>query len=59
MSQKRKVIIFGSSRGIGKAIVDKLREKKKYDIVEVDRTRGYDLLQEGITLPVNKTDIFT
>jgi len=58
MQEKQKVIIFGSSRGIGKAIVDKLKEKGLYEIVEIDRTRGYDLLGEDVAPPVREADIF-
>lgn len=58
MSKKKKVIIFGGSKGIGKAIVDKLKEKGRYDIVEISRTSGYNLLKEKIALPITEADIF-
>lgn len=58
MSKKKKVIAFGGSKGIGKAIVDKLKEKGRYDIIEISRTSGYDLLEEKISLPTTEADIF-
>lgn len=58
MSKKQKVIIFGGSKGIGRAIVKKLEEKRQYRVIEISRTSGYDLLRENISLPVKKADIF-
>lgn len=58
MSKKRKVIIFGGSKGIGKAIANRLDKEGRYEIKEVSRSSGYDLLQGEISLPVNEVDIF-
>jgi len=58
MSEKRKVIVFGGSKGIGKCIIDKLEAKGQYEILEISRTSGYDLLDKDFSPPENKTDIF-
>ena len=58
MSEKQKVIIFGGSKGVGKAIVKMLEEKGKYEITEVSRTSGYDLLNDNIALPMDEADLF-
>ena len=58
MPNKQKVIIFGGSKGIGKALVTILEEKDKYEITEISRTSGYDLFNDDITLPLDEADIF-
>lgn len=58
MSKNKNVVIFGGSRGIGKAIMDKLSKKGSYKLIDISRTSGYDLLKENICLPVREADIF-
>ena len=40
---KNKIAVIGYTKGIGKAIVD-LYKKKKYEVVGLGRSNGYDLL---------------
>lgn len=58
MSTIKNVIVFGGSKGIGKAIIDKLKEKRLYDITEISRSSGYNLLINTFPKPNNKIDIF-
>jgi short-subunit dehydrogenase len=55
---KKKIVIFGGSKGIGKAIVAKMESKQQFEIVEISRTSGYDLLKTEPSLPFDKADIF-
>ena len=42
---KNKIAIIGHTRGIGKAIAD-LYTNKKYDVVGLSRSNGFDLVHE-------------
>ena len=43
--EKNKIAIIGHSRGIGKAICD-LYNKKKYDVVGMSKSNGFDLVHD-------------
>jgi short-subunit dehydrogenase len=53
---KQHVLVFGGSRGIGRAIIKAL-EHGSFDIQDISRTTGFDLLKDP-PLPVSETDIF-
>lgn len=57
MSEKKKVMVFGGSKGIGEALIADLKESNRYEIIEISRSSGYDLCGD-FQLPVDKTDIF-
>ena len=42
---KNKIAIVGHTKGIGKAIA-KLYESKKYEVIGLSRSNGYDLITE-------------
>ena len=46
-NKNRKIAVIGHTKGIGKAIAD-LYKRKKYEIVGLSRTTGYDLETDQI-----------
>jgi len=57
MTEKKRVIVFGGSKGIGEAIIAKLKEDNRYEIIDISRANGYDLCGE-FRLPVDKAEVF-
>lgn len=58
MLKRKKVVIFGGSKGVGKSIINKLQKRGQYDITNISRTTGSDLMQEKVSLPFDEVDVF-
>jgi len=54
----KNIVVFGGSKGIGKAIVDKLQDRNLYNVTDISRSSGYDLLSGDIPILKSKIDVF-
>jgi len=57
MTEVKRVLIIGGSKGIGKAVFDKLDNSTVYNVIDFSRSSGIDLLSDFISIPVKETDI--